>query len=428
VQYPWGQRTYREDGLGWSQQLPRLQPGVKKGATLFLNFRAGDTNLLSDVNGASVNFGLFGPPAELSAVADRMGRSPDGRMSAIGKAMSQGLKVATRYGSEIGVAWRGRATLDSSSGEVMLNLSGVNIPLCDFARSMATPPGLNRGSAAVARVNNNDAYIAGANPYAFADGTRARSSPPPGALRNHGDAVSDIAGGIVELARLGPGASRVRTNAQARATLERAIASEATLEPAQQVLLDATLRQMQRYAMDFGSPTVRAAAARRLAGADGALPRDYQFVRDVFEGDFRTASPDGGNPLLSGAFELAVGASRRAGLIGAAASMLDAGPLRDGTAAARLTHADGLRQRLQSWHSGVLPALSVGARDLGPEERDQLAGRALDALAYILDARLRQQGMVEPNGEALYGAFQSMSPSERAALGARVRATFDATR
>jgi len=422
VQYPWGQRTYREDGLGWSQQLPRLQPGVKKGATLFLNFRAGDTNLLSDVNGASVNFGLFGPPAELSAVADRMGRSPDGRMSAIGKAMSQGLKVATRYGSEIGVAWRGRATLDSSSGEVMLNLSGVNIPLCDFARSMATPPGLNRGSAAVARVNNNDAYIAGANPYALADGTRARSPPPPGALRNHGDAVSDIAGGIVELARLGPGASRVRTNAQARATLERAIASEATLEPAQQVLLDATLRQMQRYAMDFGSPSVRA------AGADGALPRDYQFVRDVFEGDFRTASPDGGNPLPSGAFELAVGASRRAGLIGAAASMLDAGPLRDGTAAARLTHADGLRQRLQSWHSGVLPALSVGARDLGPEERDQLAGRALDALAYILDARLRQQGMVEPNGEALYGAFQSMSPSERAALGARVRATFDATR
>jgi hypothetical protein len=429
VQYALGQSTYREDGLGWSQALPSLRPGGKSGATLFLNFRAGDTNLLSDVNGASVNFGLFGPPAELSAVADRLARSSDVRMSAIGRVMSQGLNVATRSGSEIGVAWRGRATLDSRSGELMLNLSGVKIPLCDFARNMATPPGLNRGLAAVARVNNNDAYIAGANPYAFADGTRAPPPPAPGALRNHGDAVSDIAGGIVELARRGPGAPKVRTNAQARATLERSIAAEATLAPAQRQLLDATLRQLHRYAMDFGSPTVRDAAARRaVVGADGELPHDYQFVRDVFEGDFRTPGPSGGNLLMSGVFELAVGVSRKAGVAGAAASMIDAGPIADGTITARRTHADGLRVRLQAWHSGVLPALSIGARDLDPEARDELARRALELLAVSLDADLRQKGMVEPNGEALYAAFQKLSLAERAALGARVRANFDATR
>jgi len=434
VHYGLGQATRREDGLGWSQKVG--------GVTLFANLRGGDTNLLRTDAGASGNVGLFGPPSALSGLAEGMARSRNPKLQAMGEALASGLQVAGAAGSEFGVAWRGSLTVDRKSGEVTLNLSGQKIPLADFVEAMKTLPSLNRGSAAVARANNVEDYLGGANPYALADYTRT----PQGQLRNHGDPVSAIAGGVVELGRsLMPGSDPVRTNAQARSVLEMAIARDIPpltpeqrrlwygttfdapplenvypLSVEQRQLLHATLRQLDRYGLDFGSPLVRS-AARATAddpAARVAAPLDRQFVRDVFEGDFRTAAMKGGNHPL---FDLAVGLNRYAGIF---SSILDAGTLArdDVTIQQMRARAEGLEARLDAFHGGVLKALSIDARGLGANDRARLANSAIDMLASALESRLAARGVSQPTSQALHDTFQSLSAAERAAIGARINA------
>lgn len=433
VHYGLGQATRREDGRGWSQRIGDV--------TLFANIRGGDTNLRTDI-GASGNVGLFGPPSALSGLAEGMARSRNPQLHAMGAALGRGLQVAGAAGSEFGVAWRGSLAVDSKSGELTVNLSGQKIPLADFVAAMKTLPSLNRGSPAVARVNNVEDYLRGANPYALADYTRT----PQGQLRNHGDPVSAIAGGVVELGRsLMPGSDPVRTNAQARTVLEMAIARDIPprtpeqrrlwygttfdapplenvypLSVEQRQLLHATLRQLDRYGLDFGSPLVRS-AARATAddpAARAAAPLDRQFVRDVFEGDFRTAAMKGGNHPL---FDLAVGLNRYAGVF---SSILDAGTVaRDDVMIQQMrARAEGLEARLDAFHGGVLKALSIDARGLGANDRAGLANGAIDMLASALESRLAARGVSQPTSQALHDAFQSLSAAERAAIGARINA------
>lgn len=433
VHYGLGQSPRREDGLGWSRKVGDL--------TLFANVRGGDTNLLRSDHGASGNVGLFGPPAALSGLAEGMSRSGNAQVRAMGEAFARGLQVAGAAGSEFGVAWRGSLTVDHRSGDVMLNLSGRKFPLADFVEAMKTLPSLNRGSPAVARANNVEDYLAGANPYALADYTRNAQ----GQLRNHGDPVSAIAGGVVQLGRsLQPGSDPVRTNAQARAVLEMAIARDIPpltpeqrrlwygttfdapplenvhpLSGEQRGLLHATLRQLDRYGLDFGSPIVRSAARAAVdAPASATAPLDRQFVRDVFEGDFRTEAMKGGNHPL---FDLATGLSRHVAIVG---GILDAGPVaRDDVMIQQMrARAEGLEARLDAFRGGVLKALSIDAGGLDVHGRGGLANRAVDLLASALERRLLEQGVRQPNSQALYDAFQTMGAAERAALGARINA------
>jgi hypothetical protein len=433
VHYGLGQATRREDGYGWSRKVGDIM--------LFANMRVGDTNGLRSDHGASGNVGFFGPPAALSGLAERMAASGNPRLRAMGEAFERGLQVAGAAGSEFGLAWRGTLTVDRKSGEAVLNLSGQKIPLHDFIEAMKPVSSINRGSPAVARANNLEDHLGGENPYALADYTRNAQ----GELRNHGDPVSAIAGGVVELGRsLLPGTDPVRTNAQARSVLEMAIARDIVpltpeqrrlwlgsafdsnpledlhpLGAAQRQQLHATLRQLDRYGLDFGSPTIRAAAraaAADTAGAAAAL--DRQFVRDVFEGDFRTQAMKGGNHPL---FDLAVGLNRWAGVFSAA---LDAGPVaRDDVMIQQMrARAEGLEARLNAFNGGVLKALSIDAGGLDARDRPGLANRAVDLLASALERRLADRGVREPNSQALHDAFHALSAAERAAIGARINA------
>jgi len=434
VHYGLSQATRREDGYVWVWKVGDV--------TLFFNARGGDTNLLRSDHGVAGNFGFFGPPAALSALTERLTASGNSRVQALGRGFAKGLQVAGAAGSQFGVAWRVTVTIDARSGEAVLDVSGRKIPLGDFIQAMSGLPGLNRGSSAVALAQNREDYLAGANPYALADYTRTAQ----GQLRNHGDPVSAIAGGAVELGRLLlPGSDPVRSNARARSVLELAIARDKPpltpdqrglhygkpvdpmfargihpLTAGQRLTLHATLRQLDRYGIDFGSAIVRSAAraAAKPQPVGAAAPLDRQFVRDVFEGDFRTEFMHRGNHPL---FDLVVGLNRTVGIF---SGILNAGPVApDGQWIQQMrARAQGLQARLDAFHGGVLKALGIDARGLDDKARAALAQRAGDLLASSLETRLAARGTRPLSSQSLYEAFQALSRAERAAIGARINA------
>ena len=126
----------------------------------------------------------------------------------------------------------------------------------------------------------------------------------------------------------------------------------------------------------------------------------------------------GGNHPL---FDLATGLSRHVAIVG---GILDAGPVaRDDVMIQQMrARAEGLEARLDAFRGGVLKALSIDAGGLDVHGRGGLANRAVDLLASALERRLLEQGVRQPNSQALYDAFQTMGAAERAALGARINA------
>ncbi|MEI8303173.1 MAG: hypothetical protein WCG13_07745 [Burkholderiales bacterium] len=430
-----GQGVRREDGLTWASKLKDLGvPGQAGAATLFLNVRGGDTNLRQAANGLSVNAGFFGPPSAMKGAAEVMQRSGNPTVRRAGEAFEKGLQLASVGGSEYGLAWRGTATLDPRSGEVVLNLSGLKIPLHDFTAALAAGSAYNEGDRAIARSINREDYLSGANPYDLA----IQSRDPAGRYRNHGDPVSAIAGGIQQLnAALEPGARPVRTNADARRVLEAAL-QRPPLSPEERQALSSTLELLNRYGMDFGSETIHRAAA--ASGARVGMPADRQFVRDVFEGDFRTEHMAPRSNIVG---ELIFGPDRHAALedllgtgfgvalfglnrhVAIAASILDAGGVaRDDLYLQQIRAAqEGLAARLDNAHGGVLKALGIEASGLTIAERGSLSSAALGILSGELTERvLRQGGSGVPGGQALYNAFTGLGAAEKAALGARVNA------
>jgi len=413
-----GKPVVREDGLTWSNKLAG-------GATLFLNFRGGDSNLRSPNTALSGSIGFFGPPSALGPMVKALKAAG---ASAAAAGLDRILRAAGTGGSEFGLAWRASVELDQRSGEVMVNLSGHRIPLHRFIDSLGSPGARNEGLPKVASLINRDAYLAGANPYALADGTRGAD----GRYRNHGDPVSAIAGGILKLAeQVQPGAAPVRTNAAARQVLERALLREAAwidpgrsrplgmlpaparLSPESRQTLSGVLKLLERYDMDFGSPTIRRAA--QSGPFWGARPTDMQFVRAVFQGNFRVDSLSPANPVIDA---LVFGFNRHLGLAATVLSPRTVAP-DDVMLMQSRVRLETLKARLDAFHGGVLGALDVSTRGLPEAQRGRMESNALSLLDAALTRRILRQGGT-PDMQALYGAFLGLRQDERAMLGAQV--------
>jgi hypothetical protein len=308
-----GSGTRREDGFGKSWTLGAGQNAV----TLFLNGRLGDTNLLNNPNnGVSVNFGFYGSPAAVRQLIDRLPAS--GRAGKVKEALEAVLATASAGGTKLGLAWRGTLQMNRDTGQVDLNLSGVKIPLRDLEAAMRDSAAINYGDKPIARINNEEAYLRGANPFQRADDTR---EPNGGRYVNHTDPVAAIAGDVLTLQdRLeSTQAANIRTNAQARSFIEHAIERSTWLSPEQRrrfanvegietarvdpnpmsaadkAKLQGLLVQLHRHGLYFGSAKIEA-AAREAATQNGARPADNEtraFVREVYQGQFRYAHLDG---------------------------------------------------------------------------------------------------------------------------------------
>ncbi len=423
-----GTGTRREDGLGWGKKFGET--------TVFANIRAGDTNLVNSANGASVNVGIYGPPNELNSVLGGLERSGDPRIRAVAEVMTNSLNAASAGGNEAGFAWRGTLQYNKESKQLELNAGGIKVPLAEFASAFESLPATNEGYAEVARANNRDDYLGGMNPYLLADSTRT----PQGEYRDHGDPVSAISGGITQLGEaVNPGLPPVRTNREAKQVLEEAIdrnfapltaeqrglfgEDAANLRPdplnaSQRAKLDSTLALLDQYDLNFGSDKIKEAAidAARSAGTEGKQPKDQQFVRDVYEGDFRYEFNERYD-LGDATRDIVLGVNRWTAI----ATGLDAGPVaRDDISLQKLQARDeGLGARLDEESGGVLNALGISDAGLSAEERDNLEGQVLAGLSNTMAGRVALDN-TEPTAQALFSKFSTLSVEERQALGARL--------
>jgi hypothetical protein len=415
-----GNPARREDGLGWAQKAGD--------ATLFFNIRAGDTNLVNSANGASANVGFFGAPGAMKKVWSRLEQSNDPKAQLAAKVFS---------GLELGVAYRGTVQYNKQTKELELKVSGVSIPLPDLVKALETIPHTNEGFAQVARSNNREDYLQGANPYSLADYTR---DPQDNSLRNHGDPTSAIAGNIVELGRaVNPGLPAVRTNADAKQVLEEAIdrnfaplttdqrrlwgQDAESLRPdplnaKQRERLADVLNQLDNHDLDFGSQKIRDAfpSASLNPATDSPPPADRQFVRDVFEGDFRHEFAEAGNPAL----DIAVGLNR---YVGIAASLLGGSPTARDEIILQNIHArhEGLEARLAARFGSAHEALGLDAAGLAGAELEQFNHKLTAGLASALEARMAQS-QTEITGQSLYAEFAALSRQDRNAIAARLNA------
>jgi hypothetical protein len=433
-----GTGTRREDGFGRSWKLGSGQNQV----TVFINGRLGDTNLNNASNGASVNFGFFGSPAALRQLVDQL--PAGGRAGKVKEAIEALLATASAGGQQLGLAWRGTLQLNRDTGQLDLNVSGVRIPLADLQAALQDVNAINYGNKPIARVNNEEAYLNGANPFQRADDTRV----PGGPYVNHGDPVAAIAGDILALQdRLdqldGLGSPNIRTNDQARRFLEGAIGrstwlspeerrrqgnisgiedipvSERAMAPEDRAKLQGLLVQLHRYGLYFGSPTIEAAArsAASLAPTQGT-PEDRAFVRDVFQGKFRHASLDGYD-AGDLARDITLGLNRWT----AALSILDAG----GTARDDImldqsrNRLEGFQQRMNR-EGGTLAALNLRL-PAGVSAADAEA-LATSMLASELAPQVRAAGR-ELSAQSLYEQFQRLGAAQRSALAREIQGELD---
>jgi hypothetical protein len=426
-----GTGTRREDGLGWGKKVGDI--------TVFANIRAGDSNLVNSAHGASVNAGFYGPPKALNGLVQKLEQSGTPALKKLGRIIDTGLKASSASGSEFGVAYRGTLQYNKSSKQMELNLSGLRIALADFAQALETVPTTNQGHDAVARSNNREDYLAGANPYNLADSTRSGAD---GAYRNHGDPVAAIAGNIVQLGHVvNPGSAPVRTNAQAKQVLEEAIdrnfppltsdhrrlfGEDAKLlrpdplNAQQRDQLRSTLATLNQYGLDFGSEKIRAASAdaAAFAGTANKQPADRQFVRDVFEGDFRHAFTEDYD-LGDFGRDTLIGVNRWVGL----AASLDAGSVADDNAYMQRAEAreQGFKTRLDANAGGTLKALGIDTSGLQGAQRDAFEDKVTRGLASVLDGKLSARN-VAATSQSLYDEFTRLPAAERQAIAARLNA------
>jgi hypothetical protein len=426
-----GKGTRREDGMGYSVQ------NAAKNGTFFINARVGDTNAIDPRNGISVNAGFFGKPEALRGLAEQMQRSGNGRVREVGVALGKAMDAASATGTELGLAWRAQLVMDSRTQKVALVVSGVKIDVADLKQAIESVASTNQGSKDVARTNNIEAYLEGANPYDLAMQTRGAN----GAYVNHGDPVGAIAGRIQKLNEwVNPGAGPVRTNAQAGKVLEEALTRAVSLTPEQirqlppedraqlppnpltreqsrEVFETLALIQRNGLAGLYGSAKVSEAAGA-VGGRTSTPPSNAQFVRDVFEGDFRR-DPAGGYDAGDFLRDLTLGLSR----VGQVVAGLDAGATANEEQVMERNRAAtaGLGERLNAQEGGVLKALRIDTRGLSASQQASMSNDALQGLAYALRGRAYEANR-EPSGQGLYDTFRQLSEADRNAIGARVNA------
>ena len=193
-----GDPVRHEDGIGTSMDIGKGRDKM----TFFLNTRGGDTNALDHPKtGASVNLGLFGPPEALERFVDNLPRG-GGKAGKLRQALERSLDVAGVGGSQYGLGWRGTVTHDRESGKAILDISGYKIELEDFIDTFEEIGSLNRGDRPVAALNNEEAYLRGANPFVRAEQTRETlPDGSPGRYLNHGEPVAAISGDTLALQR-----------------------------------------------------------------------------------------------------------------------------------------------------------------------------------------------------------------------------------
>ena len=431
-----GTGTRREDGMGFAKKFGTGSTT----STFYFNVRGGDSNLLQNaVNGISANIGFFGPPSVIQAWTDSLPSSGKGGM--LKKVIQTALQAASATGSQIGLAWRGTVQLNSKTGKLDLTLSGIKIPLADFTAGLQKAEklvALNHGNKLVARMNNEEAYTAGANPFQRADATRT----PAGKYLNHGDPVASIAGDILQLQdRLqGKSAPNLRANSEARTVLESALSLLPSITPAEakkyrqdgqdvainpkaftaaeRSRLNGLLVRLNRAGVFFNSPVIKEAAqaaseqAGQPAGADAA---SQTFTRNVFQGKFRSEAVHQYN-AGDAARDLLLGLNRVTAIVTA---VFDATPTANGELPrdAMAARVKGFEARM-TIKGGTLSAL--GLTEPAGTTRTVYESRASRLLIAVLEKRLSAQGKGS-SSDALYQEFSRLSGSEVRAIAAGIK-------
>jgi hypothetical protein len=436
-----GQANGIEEGQGVVQKTGQGDKEV----TFFLNTRAGTTAAGKNGN-LSAQFGWFGSAAAMKGLIAKMPSSGAAGL------IKKGLEKAADSGSKFGVAYRGTASVDPKTGKWTLKASGVEIPLPDSLKGDSTPtkgikPALNFEQKPIARINNEDAYKAGANPFQRAEDTREGS----GKYVNHTDPVARIAGDVLTLQDTlgGKGQAGVRTNAQAASVVEQAIdrrdaispekaansrfhmgatVSNHLMGPGAKARLDQLLVQLDRYGLSFGSSKVKQAAheAAQAAGDVVKPPgkEDKAFVRDVFQGTYRLEpkAQQAVKDSLNWAKDMVVGTSKVATVVEPLIF-----PEAAGTNSGMVTSvaAKGFEQRMKAGAGGTLSALGIAAlppgRD-GGAPRAEYERVATNQLISQLIPKLKTR---DADGSRLYEAFKLLSAPERQAIAAEVRKRTD---
>jgi hypothetical protein len=350
-------------------------------------------------------------------------------------AVSSGAGSAPTIGATYYTPWSG------------LVVSGVKIPLGDLEAAMRESAAINYGDKPIARVNNEEAYLKGANPFQHADDTRV---PNGGPYVNHSDPVAAIAGDVLTLQdRLeSTQAANIRTNDQARRFIEYAIERSTWLSPEQRrrlanvegietapvdpnpmsaadrAKLQGLLLQLHRHGLYFGSAKIEA-AAREAATQNGARPADNEtgaFVRAVYEGQFRYASLDGYD-AGDLARDVALGLNRWTAVT---TEVFRAEPsARDDIALQQIRNtATGFAERMKR-EGGTLAALGLRVPPgMSSADAEQRATRSLfDKLV----PRARAAGRTT-SAQSLYEQFQQLGGAQRQAIAREIQGELDGPR
>ncbi len=428
IQYGGAGGTRREDGIGTGWDIGR---GIDKGR-IFINSRAGDTNGANSNNGLSVNFGFYGPPVALRQLIDRL--PSNGRFANIKAMLEATIRTASIGGTQIGLAWRATIQTNHNTGASELNLSGWKIPLSKIqeAVKLQGTEALNYGSKPLAVLNNEEAYLHGANPFQRAadDG-----SPSAGFYPNHGDPVSAIAGHILWLERSLEGGNAIRTNDAAQKLILQGINKQDTLDPQQRAHLESLLATLHDYDYSFNSYAIQAyarGAAERIIDVGQGLPAggsrgenkqrrvppasDREFLRNVFTGVYRREFQ---NPYDAGAVvkDLSLGVNR---WLATAFEVFDPKPVAadDIYLLQRKNITEGFHSRISARYGGVLKALRLLPKSAFFPEKAERSATGL--LVVELEKNLHDARQ-KVTAQSLYEGFLGLSATKLKTMTATIQ-------
>jgi hypothetical protein len=288
--------NFRQDGLT-VESLARMieQTKAQPGRSLTLSINLGAAYSVSDA-------ALLGLTAASAGKLTGLQRGVD----------------ASGLDAWLGLGWRASVTF--KNGEIdHFNISGLRIrpqDLGDFLATQLDRPSVpvipNGGDSRIASLNDTVQALFGQSPWDIGraamlrrDGELVLDRHGGVDVRNHGNAIVALTEPIYELATaaglLLPGEA-IRDNAHAGALIEQLYELHAGDATAQWQL---TARLLNPYNLTFGSETLAAALhlfqgnstvqavvnqmrqQTGLAALSGTPPRDYEFVRNVFEGHYR---------------------------------------------------------------------------------------------------------------------------------------------
>lgn len=170
----------------------------------------------------------------------------------------------------------------------------------------------------------------------------------------------------------------------------------------------------------YGSKIATEAATQARSLGLTSTPKDRQFVRDVFEGDFRPMSGSGAGDIARDVF---LGLNR---WTAAASALFDAQPVADDALMLQKARSTitGLQRRIDANDGGVLRALNVSCGGRRGQDYVQFEQKALWSLHQVLATKVRTSNQ-QYSAESLYRAFVSMPQAERSQLGALLNANLN---